>query len=137
MSNKIKLELHVDEAKEEIEKAAVAFLHEAAGEFESQVKRNTAVDTGQLKASWSYVVDKEHLEAKIGSPLENAIWEEFGTGEYALEGNGRKTPWKYQDAKGNWHYTTGKRPRRALHKAYESLKNKIVKMARSKFGGIK
>lgn len=136
MSKGINLDLHIDEAEEDIRKAAIAFLHEAAGELEAQVKRNTAVDTGQLKASWSYVVDKDALEARVGSPLENAIWEEFGTGEYALEGNGRKTPWKYQDAKGNWHCTTGKRPRRALHKAYESLKNEIVKMARRKFGGI-
>ena len=137
MSNKIKLELHVDEAKEEIEKAAVAFLHEAAGEFESQVKRNTAVDTGQLKASWSYVVDKEHLEAKIGSPLENAIWEEYGTGEFALNGDGRKTPWRYQDRKGNWHTTTGKRPKRAFFSAYNSLKKGLITSAQKKFKGLK
>lgn len=38
---------------DEIESAALKFLEEASGELESQVKRNTRVDTGQLKNSWS------------------------------------------------------------------------------------
>ncbi len=135
--SKVELKLYVDDVKDAIEKNAVAFLHEAAGEFESQVKRNTAVDTGQLKGSWAYTVDEGKLEAQIGSPLENAIWEEFGTGEYALHGDGRKTPWKYKDAKGNWHTTSGKKPRRALHKAFTSLKSKIAALAQKKFKGLK
>lgn len=137
MRTNIKLELHDDEVKAAIESKAIAFLHEAAGEMESQVKRNTAVDTGQLKGSWSYTVDNNKLEAHIGSPLENAIWEEFGTGEYALNGNGRNTPWKYQDARGNWHTTTGKRPRRAFFKAFTSLKSKIEARAKRIFKGLK
>ena len=32
---------------------------------------------------------------------------ELGTGIYAEGGGGRPTPWVYQDAKGNWHYTRG------------------------------
>lgn len=61
-----------------IDDAVVAYLHEAAGEVEAQVKRNSRVGTGQLKNSWTYKVDESKGEAKIGSPLENAIWEEFG-----------------------------------------------------------
>lgn len=135
--SKFKLELHIDEAESLIKDAAIAYLHEAAGELEAQVKRNTAVDTGQLKASWTYVVNESKLEAEVGSPLENALWEEFGTGEFALKGNGRKTPWRYKDAKGNWHYTTGKKPRRALHNAFTTLKPSLIKLAASKFKGLK
>jgi hypothetical protein len=137
MSKTIKFENYADNVIDAIEQAAVAWLHEAAGEVEAQVKRNTAVDTGQLKGSWSYEVDTEKLEAHIGSPLENAIWEEFGTGEFALEGNGRKTPWKYKDAKGKWHTTTGKRPRRALFNAFNSSKMRLIELARKKFKGLK
>lgn len=72
-----------------LDDAAIAFLHEAAGELQAAVKRNTAVKAGQLKNSWDYVVDESKKEATIGSPLQNAIWEEFGTGEYALNGDGR------------------------------------------------
>lgn len=135
--SKIKFESYVDKVKAEIESEAVAWLHEAAGELEAQVKRNTTVDTGQLKGSWSYKVDTDKLEAHVGSPLENAIWEEFGTGEFALEGNGRKKPWKYQDARGNWHTTRGKRPKRAFFRAFESTKRLIEEMLRKRFKGLK
>ena len=55
-----------------------AVLEECAGELESQVKRNSRVDTGKTKNSFQHkVVDSEHT-AYIGSNDENAIWEEFG-----------------------------------------------------------
>ena len=108
-----------------LNQAGIAWLHEAAGELESQVKRNTPVDTGQLKASWDYKVEESEQKAVVGSPIENAIWNEFGTGQYALNGDGRKTPWKYQDIKGQWHTTTGKRPVRSLHNAFNALKTKL------------
>lgn len=112
------------------------FLYEAAGELEAQVKRNTRVDTGQTKGAWDHVVDEENMEAVIGNPLENAIWEEFGTGEYALEGNGRKGGWKYQDENGEWHYTEGKEPNRALQSAFHSLKPAIIKKAEEAMKGL-
>lgn len=49
---------------------AIAWLYEASGELEAQVKRNTVVGTGQLKNSWTYKVDESKGESKIGSPLE-------------------------------------------------------------------
>lgn len=125
------------EVKAAINNAIIAFLHEAAGEIESQVKRNTPVDTGQLKGSWDYKVDESKGEAVIGSPLENAIWNEFGTGQYALHGDGRKTPWKYQDVKGEWHTTTGKRPQRSFHYAFEFVKPKLQTAMANKLKGLK
>ena len=109
--------------------AAVAYLYKAGGELEAQVKRNTIVGTGQLKNSWKYTVDESKGETVVGSPLENAIWEEFGTGEYALHGDGRKGGWYYQDEKGKWHHTYGKKPRRAFMRAFNSSKNALIQMA--------
>lgn len=120
-----------------MKEAAIAYLHEASGELVSQTARNTAVDTGQLKGSWNYKVDEGRLESTIGSPLENAIWEEFGTGEYALHGDGRKGGWVYEDAKGDWHRTTGKPPKRAFWKSYTSLKSALIKRAEKVFKGLK
>ncbi|MGO5081148.1 HK97 gp10 family phage protein [Oscillospiraceae bacterium LCP25S3_E4] len=119
-----------------IHEKAAAFLYEAAAEIESQAKRNSRVDTGETKGSWSSEVDEEKLEAFVGNTKENAIWEEFGTGEYAVNGDGRQTPWQYQDAKGNWHTTTGKTPNRALERAFESKKRQIQEMAQSKLGEV-
>lgn len=113
-----------------------AALEECAGELESQVKRNTRVDTGKTKGSWQHkVVDSEH-KAYIGSNSENAIWEEFGTGEHALEGNGRKGGWSYKDAQGKWHRTTGKKPSRAFFHAYTALKGKIINHLQNSLRGL-
>ncbi len=113
-----------------------AVLEEVAGELESQVKRNTKVKTEKTKGSWQHMVyqTESGFEATVGSNYENAIWEEFGTGEYALKGNGRKGGWVYKDEKGYWHKTFGKKPRRALFKAYSSLKSQIISHIQSKFG---
>ena len=115
--------------KAALNEAAIAYLHEAGGEIEAQVKRNTRVDSGQLKNSWTYKVDEEKDECVIGSPLENAIWEEFGTGEYALHGDGRKGGWFYVDDEGKGHHTFGKKPHRALQSAFNTLKSALIKRA--------
>ena len=109
------------------ENAIEAVLLEVAAELVSQTSENSRVKTGQLKNSWKATVKKKGkgFEAVIGSPLENAVWEEFGTGEYALEGNGRKGGWLYEDEKGKTHFTYGKKPSRAFWHAYTSLKPKI------------
>ena len=113
-----------------------AVLEECAGELESQVKRNSRVDTGRTKNSFRHKVDDETHVAYIGSSEENAIWEEFGTGEHALEGNGRKGGWFYVDAKGDGHFTRGKKPSRAFWKAYTSMKNKIIKRIQDAMKGL-
>lgn len=116
-----------------ITEKAIAALNEGGGELASQAKRGSPVDTGQLKNSWDYDVDEGKLEATVGSPLENAIWNEFGTGQYALNGDGRKTLWKYQDRKGQWHTTTGKKPQRTFNNAFTAFKPKFQKIVNKKF----
>ena len=102
-------------------------LEECAGELESQVKRNSRVKSRKTSNSFRHKVDEKAHIAYVGSSDENAIWEELGTGEYALHGDGRKGGWAYRDAKGDWHFTHGKKPSRAFWKAYTSMKNKIIK----------
>lgn len=113
-------------------------LEEATGELESAVKRKTAVDTGQTKNSWQHkVVGSSSGESKgvVGSNYQNAIWEEFGTGEYALQGNGRQGGWRYKDVNGDWHFTRGKSARRAFWKAYTAQKTKLIKHIQDVFKG--
>ena len=122
--------------KDAIDDGVNVVLEECAGELESQVKRNSRVDTGKTKNSFRHRVDEEAHIATIGSSDENAIWEELGTGEYALQGNGRKGGWAYMDAKGDWHYTHGKKPSRAFWNAYTSMKNKIIKRIQEFLKGL-
>lgn len=136
MANNVEFQDFSIEVKAAIEKEALAFLHEAAGELVSQVARTSPVDTGQLKNSWQYKVDEGELEATIGSPLENAIWNEYGTGEFAAKGDGRKGGWVYKDEDG-FHFTLGKHPNRTFGTAFNKLKPKIIKAAQERFREIK
>lgn len=125
------------EVKAVLAKLAYQAVEESIGEVESQTKRNTAVDTGQTKNSWTHTVKTttDGCTGTVGSPLQNAVWEEFGTGEYALNGDGRKGGWYYVDERGKGHFTHGKKPRRALYKAYASLKNKLIRHMQDIFKG--
>lgn len=132
----VKFEDYSVKVKNAIESKALQFLEEAASEVESAARRNSRVDTGQLKGSWAHIVDDSAKTATIGSPLENAIWEEFGTGEYAVEGNGRKGGWYYEDDEGNGHFTHGKTPNRTLQRAFDDKKAVIQKRAKHVFGEL-
>lgn len=121
------------QVKEAVGEKAAQFLEEAAAEIESAAKRNSRVDTGQLKGSWDHQVNESAQEATIGSPLQNAIWEEFGTGEYAAGGDGRKGGWYYVDSEGNGHFTHGKKPNHTLQKAFDNTKTAIIRRAKQIF----
>lgn len=123
------------QVKEALSEAAEQWLEEASSEIQSAAQRNSRVATGQLKGSWNHKVDTGSQSAQIGSPLENAIWEEYGTGEYAANGNGRKGGWFYVDSKGEGHFTHGKRPNRTLQRAFEDNKAKIIRRAEQIFKG--
>ena len=132
----VKFEDYTIEVQGAIDNKINAVLEECAGEIESQTKRNTRVDTGKTKNSWQHHVDDEKHVATIGSNYENAIWEEFGTGEHALKGDGRKGGWGYKDAKGDWHYTHGKKPSRAFFNAFTALKGKIIARIQNSLKGL-
>ncbi len=137
--------------KEALKKYEEKFLTEAAKAIESQVKENTAVDSSNTKQNWKHVIDTAKHEAIVGNPLENAVWEEFGTGDYAVKGGRKGSPW-YVPVDGysgkkrptyngkvivvygkngrSYYKTNGKKPRRALHKAFETKKSAIIRRAR-------
>lgn len=125
-----------DKVKKLTDEACIAALYEAAGEIASAAADNSRVDSGQLRGSWAFKVDESKESADIGSPLENALWEEFGTGEYAAKGDGRKGGWSYQDDSGNWHHTTGKKPNRTLFHAFTKNKNALRKALEHRLKGL-
>lgn len=122
-----------EEVKKRLRQCGTAWLYEASGELSSQTARNQRVRTGRTKGSWRNVVDEGKLEAYVASDAMNAVYEEFGTGEYALDGNGRKGGWWYMDEKGKFHFTRGKKPHRPLYRAYIMLKDKIISRANEIF----
>lgn len=147
----VKFEDYSVKVKGMLNDGVIAALHEVSGDLAGAAARNTRVDTGQTKGAWDYKVDEGAGVATIGNPLENAIWEEFGTGEYALNGDGRKGGWYVPEdklsanAKGKmqkrvikgkvYYFTRGKTPSRAFWKAYTSNKTKIIKRFEQVIGG--
>lgn len=71
------------------------------------------VQTGNLKGSITYEVDGD--DVYIGSNVSYAPYVEMGTGIYYS--GGRRTPWVYQDADGNYHTTQGSRAQPFLQPA--------------------
>lgn len=122
------------QCKDALDDAVMQWLEEAGSSLQRQAANNTRVGTGETAGKWDYVVDASKKECTIGNPLQNAIWEEFGTGEYALYDNGRKGGWYYQDENGEWHHTYGKTPTRALFNAYVAKKNAIIARAKEVLG---
>ena len=137
--NSVKILRALDEVGQQWLEDATRILHR-------QVVQNTRVDTGQTKSSWKKVVEGD--KGIVGSTSENAIWEEFGTGHYAVNGNGRKGAWYVPVEKvlgkkkptyngkvvivygknGQAYYkTNGKKPNRALENAKNSTEKKIQK----------
>ncbi len=103
----IRLENHASEVTEEFKKACTKALEMCGLTAEGYAKLACPVDTGALRNSISHVVDESNKVCYIGSNMEYAPYVELGTGQYYS--GGRKTPWVYQDGKGNWHYTRGQR----------------------------
>ena len=137
MQNNIKLDIKLDKVCKTLDGAVENALEEAISELESQTKKNTKVKTGKTKASWQHKVDKRKCEAYVGSNYENAIWEEFGTGTEALNGNGRKdVPWVYRSEDGKWHRTKGKKPSRALKLASDNIDSLIKEYFKERFKNL-
>ena len=100
----------------------------------SQASRNTKRVTGRLSDSFTTdsLIEKNGKEttAYIGSTVEYAPYYELGTGEYALYGNGRSTPWVYYDATLDRYFkTTGQTPKRPLYHAWQQRQSDIKQMA--------
>ena len=83
----VKFEDYSVKVKAAINKASIAFLHTAGHEVESHAKRDCKMALegdavgNDLRGSYRSVVDERKGEAMIGSPMEAAYWEEFGTAE--------------------------------------------------------
>lgn len=114
-----------DNSKEVISeknKAVIRALKAIGMTAEGYAKENCPVDTGRLRNSISNAVRDN--DVYIGTNVEYAPYIEYGTGIYADNGKGRKTPWLVavpDDAGGKWagkaFVTQGMKPSHFLKKA--------------------
>lgn len=104
----------------------------------SKAKANVPVDTGRLRSSIHMRAFRGGLTVEVGSNLPYAVYQEKGTGIFAVEGNGRRTPWLYyyQGNKGprGFRLTRGNKPQPFLMPAYNSEKDNYVSRLRRELG---
>ena len=166
MSDNVVFEDYRIDVKNAIKEKCIQLLYDAGNEVISQVTSRSVRKTGQTAGSYeTSSVDEGQMCIHVGSNYENAIWEEFGTGEFAEKGDGRKGWWVFVEGQrgGGPHaggksyatkdqakramailrkkglpafYTRGKHARHPFRDGYNSAKPKIIKRAEELFGGL-
>ena len=97
-----------------------------------KAKEMVGVGTGALRAdtrSLGVEIVGDEVHGAVGNSLEHAIYHHQGTGIYAVNGDGRKTPWVYEDPKtGEKIYTRGSKPNPYLKDTIEQEQSTISKL---------
>lgn len=123
-----------------IDDAVMKGLEKGAMRVEADAKVKAPSDDGHLRASITHELDDSKLQAEVGTGLYYAPYVEHGTGVFAADGNGRKTPWSYEDEEGNWHTTAGQRPQPFLQPSFDAnkkaIKKDVVEAVSKHIGGI-
>ncbi|WP_414842141.1 HK97 gp10 family phage protein [Enterococcus saccharolyticus] len=127
---------HSDEAKETLKDATIQWLFQACVLVEGQAVALATVQTARLRNSIDHHVDEAELTGYVGTNVEYAVYVEFGTGEFAENGNGRKGGWMYKDPSGEWFFTWGQEPKPYLRPAFRKNRSAIEALAKEIFGGI-
>ena len=101
--------------------------------IERDAKINCPVDLGILRASMTHEVRVTRTEiiGTVSNSSEYAPYVHQGTGIYAVNGDGRRTPWKYKVEAGKYkgfHITQGQKPNPFLEKAREKNKSRILRI---------
>lgn len=104
--------------------------------IKSAAKAGAAVDSGQLRNRIDYQLKKVggQVVGVVGSPENYAIYVEFGTGEFAENGTGRKGGWVYQDPSGEWCFTLGQEPQPFMRPAFRQNKDKTKEILSKELG---
>lgn len=118
------MEKNIAKANEAVGLAMEAHVVEAApvGTPESTSIKN--YHGGNLRKSITHKVIGDtvyvgtNMRAPNGSPY--PVYVEYGTGIYATDGNGRKSPWVWRDKNGKYHYTRGIKPTHFMRNALSS-----------------
>ena len=153
--------------KAELNDTTIAWLYDWAKTIASSAKDDTQLDGDagtELRKSYRAEVDEGKGEAMIGSPLEAAWWEEFGTGSHAVRKPSRPGWWIYiegQDSRpgGGRVYSTkeeadqmaayikrrygknaivtnGRKPAKTLETAFTTNKPKAIADLSKRLGGM-
>ena len=100
------------------------------------MKSRAAIDTGDMRDGiQSHIVEAsaEKIEDEVGPEVKYAIYQEYGTGIFAENGQGRKTPWVYRRKDGKFITTSGNRPHPFVRPTAINDKDKVTHAIESEF----
>ena len=83
---------------------------------------------GKTMATKKVIKNSRELTTGVGSFVKHALYVHYGTGRYAQDGKGRKTPWVYKDAHGKFHKTVGQIPKPYLVDALIDSKREVLEI---------
>ena len=129
-----------DKAIRALRDAAYKGMTKAVELVEDQAELNSPYDTGALRQSINNLVEgagTSTITGYVGTNSEYAILVEKGTGEFATNGAGRKEPWTYQMANGQWVTTTGQKPKPYLEPAFKDNIKNIEKAIADELRGMR
>ena len=101
-------------------------INTSALNIQKGAKKRAPVDFGRLRSSIAIEPWLGGMVMTIGTSVFYAPYVEYGTGKYAKDGTGRKTPWRFKKLKGGWVWTAGQKPKPFLFPAYEEEWPKFV-----------
>lgn len=130
-----------EQAKDRLDDLTLEFLEKATKTVQSSAVSLVAVDSGHLKQSIDTMVDDAEFIGYVGTNTFYGIYLEFGTGEFAKNGGGRKGGWVYPDPEGKrdengrlkFYFTYGQRPQPYLLPAFRTNKSNIEALLKSTF----
>lgn len=97
--------------------------------IERDAKINCPVDMGPLRAAMFHEVGLSDglLKGTVANSMEYAPYVHQGTGIYAVNGDGRQTPWGYAK-NGEFHWTHGQKPQPFLEDSKISNISRITRL---------
>lgn len=92
-----------------------------------EATKKCPVDDGPLRASITAKTTrrKSGVSGCVFTNMEYSPYVHNGTGIYAKDGSGRKTPWSYKHKNGRWIRTKGQKPNPFLDSAVTENLNEI------------
>lgn len=123
-------ESNIPKAKKNINKSVDKGFKKASEfiikEIQNNLLRQNAKDTGTLIKSYTAEITDDGFE--VGSDKDYSAYVEFGTGVYAEDGKGVKSPWAFKNSNGEWRMTNGMRPRPHVRPAFEDNADEIERI---------
>lgn len=111
----------------------------AAQFVEEEAREKAPKRTGNLKGSIESKVERlgNTITATVYTPVEYAPYQEFGTGLFAVNGDGRKTGWAYEDElTGETVFTRGNRPHPFMAPALRENKDVVIHIVKEGLNNV-